>query len=470
MKEITIGQICEVTRGKLQSGKRETAIKNICIDSRASDKNMVFFALIGEKNDAHKFLGQVIEKGCRSLVVSDEKAISELLNNQRIIEQVDDKESLNIVIVQDTTKAMQELAKWYVKNLNITKIGVTGSTGKTTTKDMLYYVCSEKYKTGRTENNFNNHIGLPLTLFSFDEDIEVGILEMGMDKLGEIDLLSSIARPDMAVITNIGVSHIENLGSQEGILKAKMEITNYFDSNNLLIISDDGELLTEQRVSGDYRLVTTGEAGKNNFIISNVCDFGENGVQFNIEHNYEIQEFKLPIPGRHNVYNASLAVACGVELGISLKEAAIGLQKIVITDKRLSIKGKDGIKVIDDTYNASPASMKGALDVLLSTKGIRKVAVLGDMFELGKDSEYYHEEVGAYVAMKNIGLLITIGKDAKFIAKGASTGLSKDRIKYYKTKEEFIKEIDSVIMKGDVVLVKGSRAMEMEKIVKKIVG
>lgn len=457
MKKLTVRQIEEATGGRLLQGPETMEIDSICTDSRTVREGDVFFALIGDKHDAHRYLSQVVEAGCRCLVVSDDGAFTGLAQ----------KENVCAILVEDTTRAMQDLASYYLKLLDIIKIAVTGSTGKTSTRDFIWTVCSQKYKAHKNRGNFNNHIGVPLTILSMEEDTQVAILEMGMDKSGEIDLLARIARPDIGVITNIGMAHIENLGSRENIFKAKMELTNYFDQENTLIFHQEGEFLDKEKIHGPYRLVTTGTDGKSDYIISGIEDFGADGIQFTLEHKGNTQKFRLPVPGRHNAFNSALAVAAGEQLGITMEEAASALSQAQLTDKRLTVRGKNGIKVIDDTYNASPDSMKSAVNVLMHTKGLRSVAVLGDMFELGETSARQHELTGRYAAEHGVELLIAIGKDARFIGQGAeAAGLS--QVLWFKEKKEFLKEADSIIKKGDVVLVKGSRGMEMEEIVRKI--
>lgn len=458
MKKLKIKEVCEGSKGKLLLGNDETLIENICIDSRKAKEGDLFFALIGENHDAHKFIPMAKDAGCRAFVVSKEDFATELK----------ECEGINVVLVKDTTKALQDLAAYYISTFDMKKIGVTGSTGKTTTKDMLYYICSEKYKTARNVGNFNNEIGLPLTVLGFEEGTEVGILEMGMSSFGEISLLADIVRPEVGVITNIGVSHIENLGDREGILKAKMEITDFFDKNNALVVNETNDLLTRENTEGNYKLVTIGNTDSSDFVVSNLVDKGDEGISFTIEHHGETQRFELTIPGRHNAINGSLAVAAAMELGITMKEAARGLAKMELTDKRLNVKEKDGIKVIDDTYNASPDSMKAGIDVLLASKGTRKIAILADMLEMGKDAPKYHAEVGAYAGENNIDLLIAVGSDAKHMAVAAEETLGRERVLYYEDREKLTDEVKGLLRFGDIVLVKGSRGMAMDQVVKKI--
>ncbi len=456
MKKLTMKQIEAATGGRLFRGSGDAEVTNVCTDSRQAKVGDLFFALIGDNRDAHRYLPQVAEAGCRCVVVSDEAACRELGGD------------FQAVLVEDTTIALQELASFYLKLLNIKKIAVTGSTGKTSTRDLTWHVCSERYKTGKNAKNFNNLIGVPLTILSFDEDTEVAVIEMGMDRFGELDRLANLIRPDIGIITNIGMAHIENLGSQENIFKAKMELTHYFDETSVLIIHQEGEFLQRDRVQGVYRTVTTGFDGKSDFIIiSDIDDLGAEGIQFTLEHQGQTQEFQLPTPGRHNAFNAALAVAAGAQLGITMEEAARGLSKAKLTDKRLTIRGKNGIKVIDDTYNASPDSMKAGIDVLMHTRGLRSVAVLGDMLELGETSKEQHRLVGSHAARQGVELLVAVGSEARQIAEGAkAAGL--EQALWFPKKERFLTEMDSIIQKGDVVLVKGSRGMAMEDVVKRI--
>ncbi len=455
MKRITMKQIEEATGGRLIRGSGEVCVCHVSTDSRTCGEGDLFFALIGENHDAHRYLPQVWESGCTCAVVSQEESC------------IREERAIHVIVVEDTVKALQDLAAWYLKSLDLKKIAVTGSTGKTSTRDLTWCVCSEKFKTQKNQGNLNNHLGVPLTILSLEEDTQVAVLEMGMDRFGEIDLLAELVRPDIGIITNIGMAHIENLGSREGIFKAKMELTNYFDEDSTLIFYQEGEFLDKEKITGPYKVVTAGADGKSDFIISHIDDFGAEGIQFILEYQGHMQKFRLPVPGRHNAFNGALAVAAGMQLGITMEEAARGLEKAVLTDKRLTVRGKNGIKVIDDTYNASPDSMKAAIDVLMHTKGIRSVAVLGDMLELGENSRRQHSLVGHCAAQKGVDLLIAVGREARFIAEGAKEeGL--EHVLAFPDKEAFLQTMDSILEKGDVILVKGSRGMKMEKIVKKI--
>ncbi|MGI6722412.1 MAG: UDP-N-acetylmuramoyl-tripeptide--D-alanyl-D-alanine ligase [Anaerovoracaceae bacterium] len=454
---ITIGDVARATGGEIISGQESALIKRVVHDSRSAAAGDLFVALIGERHDAHSFIEDVVEAGCSSVLVSHMDWAGGLINGVALSQ-------LNIVKVADTRRALQDLASWYIRKIGVKVIGVTGSTGKTSTKDMTYYVCSTKYKTGRTSGNFNNDIGLPLTVLGFDEDTEVAVLEMGMDHFGEIDLLAGLVRPQIGLISNIGVSHMENLGSREGIMKAKMEITDYFTAEDTLIISTGKDLLRRENISGDYHLLTTGEEEDDDYRVSDIENVND-GLSFTLTHGGEEQRFYLPVPGRHNAFNAALAVAAGGLLGISMSEAAAGLKEMELSAGRLSLKHSGGLLVIDDTYNASPDSVKGALDVLDSTAPETKIAILGDMYELGENTLEMHRQTGEYAAASSAQKVIAIGENARYIALGAG-----DKGIYFADKKGFLNKMDELVPDEAAVLVKGSRGMKMEEIVAALAG
>lgn len=460
MKKIAVSEILKATEGKLIFGDESLVVSGVEMDSRIIKDGDLFIALPGERVDGNDFAEISFEAGAVCAIMTDkEKALA-------LAEKYGSSKA--VILTDNSEKALHKLAKWYIEGFDIKKIAVTGSNGKTTTKDMIHAVCSVKYKTHRTPVNRNNLIGLPLTVLSMEEDTEVAVFEMGMDTFNEIHTMVDIVKPDIAIITNVGTAHVERLGSREGILKAKLEITDYFTPDNVLIIPDGGDLLTKRSASGEYKLIMTGKNGESDYIISDITNHGEHGMEFMIEYQSKIHKIKLTVPGEYNVTNASLAIAAAGEIGISIEEAARGLLDMKMAEKRMNIRGKEGIKVIDDTYNASPPAMKAAIDVLISTKGVRKVAILGDMFELGEESERYHREVGEYAASAGIELLVGVGENSKYTCEGAVKKLGEENVLYFASKEEFIEEMRNVIRIGDVILVKGSRGMAMEKIVKKI--
>ena len=459
MKKYSMKEVEKAVGGVLISGDGNSIVTSISKDSREAKERNLFFPIIGETHDGHNFISQAIDRGCKDFIFSSQEWGDKL----RKISGV------SAVLVDDTTRALGRLAGDYLDKMDIRVIGITGSTGKTSTKDLTRFVCASSYETGCTEGNLNNHIGLPLTILSFAENTQVGILEMGMDKPGEMDYLAKIARPHIALMTNIGISHIENIGSREGIFRCKMEITNYFDKGDTLIVSQGEDFfqrsVMEAETDNQYLLQICGEGDDCDFQLSEVVSLGEDGTRFTLEYGGSRQEFSLPIPGAHNARNASLAVAAGVALGIPMKKAAEALKDANLTQGRIAVKKAGGITVIDDTYNASPDSMKAAMDLLVSMEGKRKIAVLGDMYELGKETETFHRQVGEYARKLGIDCLYGVGEIAENIVEGFGP-----RGKYYLKKSEFIKDGEDRISHGDVVLFKGSRGMAMEELVMSIIA
>lgn len=463
MNRITISEVVKAVNGTLLQTGEKNYIDGVKQDSRECSDGDLFVAVIGQNLDGHRYLIQAVKNGCSTLMISDCDYITDEIKSADV----------NIIRVEDTVYALGELAKYYLATLNVKKIAVTGSVGKTSVRDMIYYVLSEKYNCGRNIKNYNNHIGLPLSIFLFDNSQEVVVLEMGMDKFGEIDRLAEIVNPDIAIITNIGMSHIENLGSRQGIFQAKMEIAKHIknceEKDGVLIFADDGEFLTKKTTEGNYRQISVGRDGKSDYIISSVDDSGIEGIQFTLEYCQQTYKIKVPVPGIHNAINSSIAVAVGGVLGVSPEEAQNGLKKVELTGSRLKMVTGKTVRIIDDTYNASPDSMKSALRVLAVSRCTgKKIAVLGDMLELGEESEQQHFGVGVFAANQDIDILVAVGKDAAEIAEGASGG--KLESMYFKDKDAFYKVMNDVIGSGDLILVKGSRGMKMEEIVEKLMN
>lgn len=461
MDKISIDAVVKAVNGSLIKKCGENFITGVKHDSRECGAGDMFVAVSGEKQDGHKYIPQALRSGCRTVLVSHQNGWP------YDVDAID----FNVIEVDDTVYAMGELAKYYLDTLSLIKIAVTGSVGKTSTRDMIYYVLKEKFSCGRNMKNFNNDIGLPLSIFQFDSSMQAAVLEMGMDKFGEIDRLAEIVKPHIAVITNIGVSHIENLGSREGIFKAKMEvtkhITSYKGNPGTLIFPWDGEFLTRENTEGEYSQVVVGSDGKSDYIISHIDDFGLKGIQFTLEHMEKNRKIRIPVPGRHNAVNGTLALAVGDLLEVSEDQENIGLSKVELTGSRLKCLENHGVTVIDDTYNASPDSMKSAMKVLeKSPCSGSKTAILGDMYELGEQSQRQHLSVGLFARGLRIDKVIAVGCMAKYIAEGASGG--KPEAIYFEKKEDLYDKMNQLIGPGDIILVKGSRAMKMEQIVEKV--
>lgn len=457
MKRFTIAEIAEISGGRVLCGDGSFLVSGYAIDSRETEPGNVFFALKGLVTDGHRFIPQVIERGCNCLVISDETMLPENI------------EGLNVVVVENPLKSLQALGVHYLNSLPLKKkIGITGSVGKTSTRDMTYYVASTKYKTAKNKKNYNSSTGIPLTILEFPEDTEIAILEMGMESLGEIEELAELVRPDIAIITLVAEVHIENLGTIENILKAKMEITSQFNENSVLIVNTDCDMLKKEKVSGDYKVVSIGSTGEEDYLVKDVEDYGAEGIGFKLVSGESEYEISLPIAGAHNAKNASLAIAVGELIGISPEEAAEGLQNTELTGRRLNFKKHKGMQIIDDCYNACEDSIKSAVNTLMATEGGRKVAVLGDIFALGSIAERVHRSVGCYVAEKNVDFLVAIGDNARFYAEEAKKALGEERVKYFDKKEDFIKVKDDIIKDGDVILIKASLGMRLDTVTQSI--
>lgn len=396
-------------------------IGNVQMDSRKVEKNDIFFALNSGKN----YIQQVLEEGA-SLVICDDKKWE---GHEKV------------VVVEDTLKAMQEIAKEYRKSLPVKIIGVVGSNGKTTTKDIVYSVLSSKYKCVKTEGNYNNHIGVPYTLLQIKENDEFAVVEMGMSSRGEIKFLCETAFPDYGIITNIGDSHLEFLLNRENVFIEKSEIKNYVDKDRLIIFGDDFYL---KNLNG----IKVGFEKNNNFIIENYKETSE-GVSFEIKN----EKYNFKMNGKHNCINAAFGVVVGKTAGLSYEEIERGLKNCKVTPMRFQKVEKNGIKYINDSYNASPVSMRYSLETLADAyKGILKIAVLADMGELGKDELKYHIEVLEYAVTLDIEKIIVFGNIMKEAAEKIE---NREKLIVAETKEE-IKNIIRKDFADRVVLIKGS--------------
>jgi UDP-N-acetylmuramoyl-tripeptide--D-alanyl-D-alanine ligase len=452
MEALSIKELVVASNGTLVQGKELEKIQNIVIDSRKATEVDAFIAIIGENLDGHKFMQSALENGCKTFIKNKSNSIKIISSD------------INLIEVEDTTKALGDIAKFYKEKFNIPYIGVTGSVGKTTTKDMIYAAISTEFNTLKNEGNFNNHIGVPLTLFNLNSKHECAIIEMGMSNFNEIEYLANIVNPKIGVISNIGLSHIENLGSQEGILKAKLEITSNFDEANILIVNGDDEHLKKICKDGlKYDLKTFG-FDKNNDVYCTDYIIGEESLSFKCVIGDNEEEIFIPTVGKHNIYNAMAAILVGLSLDMNLEDIKNGLRNFKASKMRLDIIKKDDLTIINDAYNASPDSMKAALDILGRYEK-RRVAILGDMFEMGEHSEYGHRLVGEH-AISNVDILITIGENSKYISdESIKLGLNKDNVYHFYNKETAIDKLNGIINKDDVVLVKASRGMQLENIV-----
>jgi UDP-N-acetylmuramoyl-tripeptide--D-alanyl-D-alanine ligase len=378
-----------------------------------------------------------------------------------------------MILVSDTTKAYQDLAAYYRQKMNPYVIGVTGSVGKTSLKDMLGDVFRMHFQTVATEKNFNNHIGLPKTIFDMDTDTEILICEMGMDKKGEIALLVDIAKPDVGLISNIGISHRENFDDDDGIFRAKLEMTNHFDAGNLLVVNgDDAKLKSLTALPGrEYRILTAGTTEGCDYRILNATMNPDATISFDIRHKEETVHFEVCMPGLYNSLYAGMTAAIAAEHGISLRAVADAVKHISRTAHRLQIVPCGMVTVIDDSYNASPDSMGSGLETLVSITGKRKIAILAGMNELGEDSENLHREVGKNAVKIGVDVLIAVGEKGTAIAEGArAENRNKEdkgsvKVIHLTDNAETILWIKENALEDDVYLLKGSNSMRMWDIV-----
>lgn len=447
MKPMTIQTIADIVCGTLLCGDPNTMIKGVCTDTRKVEQGTLFIPLSGERFDAHDFIGDALNLGCAATLTSKKDICC-------------DKPA---VYVPNTLAALGRLACAYRMSFSLPLIGITGSVGKTTAKEMTAAVLSTSRSVLKTQGNFNNEIGLPLTLFRLEKHHEAAVIEMGMSGFGEIDRLAQIASPDLVIMTNIGLSHIEKLGSQENIYKAKTEFLPYLRPSGKVIINGDDPILLGHR---DELPENTWVVGTNESFDLYAKDIisSSDGVSFTVVHNGKEQAFKLSFPGVHNVINALLACAAGLNLGISLEQASTALATYMPGDRRMEFIKANDLTIINDCYNAAPASMEAALKVL-STQNGRKIAVLGDIKELGEYAFDAHKTIGKQVAALSIDALFTLGENGQLIADGAKeAGMQEASIASFLNIEDLNQALIRFITSGDVILIKASRAMCLERV------
>ena len=435
-----------------------TNINKITIDTRKIEKNDCYIGIKGEKNDGNKFFMDAFEKGA-SLVILDNFEMTDEINDYLV------KNNKSIIVVENTIKALGDLAKYKRSLLYSPVVAITGSAGKTSTKDVIYSILKEKYKAHKTIGNQNNHLGLPLTILSLEEDNEVLVLEMGMNHLGEISYLTSIAKPDVAIITNVGTAHIGNLGSRENILKAKLEILEGLNPNGVLIINNDNDLLHKWYLENKdkYHIITIGIYNKSDYM-ANIIEKNEWSSTFSCNNVI----YKVPVGGEHFIYNALAGVATGKEFNVSDEEIKDGILNFELSSNRMSLITTNGYTIIDDSYNANFDSMSYAIKYLGSLSG-RSIAVLGTMKELGSYSEDLHKKIGIVVKNEKIDILVTVGDEASYINEGAiEAGYNKENSYHFKDNKTAIEFINTIKKQEDNILVKASNSMNFKEIVDSI--
>ena len=463
---LTIEDLFNVPTSEIFNPDNFKPVTSVLIDSRNMVKNSLFIAINGNNFDGHNFLRAAIKNGAAAVVINRSK-----------YKQFSDID-IPVITVKDTTKALGDIAKIWRNKLSVNSglkvIAITGSNGKTSTKEIMAKLLNEKYSVNKTEGNNNNHIGVPLTIFSTREKHNVLVLELGTNHFGEIEYTSEIAKPDYALITNIGDSHLEFLKNRKGVFKEKSALFRITDEQNgFIFINNDDKILKKK--SGEYKnSLTYGFQSQerknlNIDIKGKFCGYTNDGRPV-IEINYKNKKIvqSLPLYGKHNASNFLAAVSVGLKLGLSKKEIIAGSQKLKPVNKRLNvIKIKDFL-LVDDTYNANPESMKYALEFLSQLKNIkRKIAVLGDMFELGKQEIELHKKLAVCIVKNKISELYTIGKRMKYL----SNEIENPKVikRHFKNRENLKSFLKKLELANSIILVKGSRGMKMEEFIKVII-
>lgn len=446
MKNLTVETIVKVCEGTLYGKEmvKDDAKEadGVVLDSRLLQENYVFIATKGEKVDGHKFIPSVFEKGAMAVICED---VPEDLTGP-------------CIQVKDSFVALKKLAAFYRQQLDLKVIGITGSVGKTSTKEFVAGVLSARYRVWKTQGNFNNEVGLPLTVLQLRDEHEIAVLEMGISDFGEMHRLSEIARPDICILTNIGQCHLEFLGDRNGVLRAKTEIFDFMNPEGTIFVNGDDDKLITLKDKWQEKLVTFGRNQTNDVFAANEVSKGLLGSLADIQGKVNISEVQVPLPGEHMVLNALAASAVADMLGLSTEEIKAGMRTVQSVSGRSNIIPLQDFVLIDDCYNANPVSMKAAVDLLQSANG-RKIAVLGDMFELGEEEEKLHFEVGEYTKGK-VDILICVGDLAKYIYEGAMENKEEDTLLLYlKEKEELYLHLEHIIMPQDTILLKASHGM-----------
>ena len=451
MKAMSLKEIAAACGGHYygDESKLNKRVSGVAIDSRKIEEGYLFIPIKGARVDGHTFISQVMEKG--ALCTLSEKPLGD--------------EADTYILVDSCEQALKDLAEHYRKALGIKVVGITGSVGKTSTKEMIASVLSQKYNVLKTAGNFNNEIGLPLTIFNIREEHEVAVLEMGISDFGEMHRLAKMARPDICVITNIGLCHLENLVDRDGILKAKTEMFDFAAPDAKYILNgDDDKLITVKEWDG-CNPIYFGLSTELSAFAKDIHSLSLKGTSCTICLGDNAFQVTIPIPGHHMVYNALAGALVGRKLGLNGEEIKAGIEALVPVTGRNNMIETENFLIIDDCYNANPISTKASLDVL-ATADTRKVAILGDMFELGENEKELHYGVGQHAAEKGIDLCICIGALSKNTAEGAIN--NKCSVLHFERKADFLAQADSVLKKGDTILVKASHGMEFPEIVEKL--
>ena len=463
MKNLTVANIAKACNGKIYNFdlSEDREVSGVAIDSRKTSANYLYIPFVGERVDGHDYIPDVFNKN--ALITLSEVNLDEKYPYDKY----------PYILVESSAQAIKDIAEYYRSNLDIKVVGITGSVGKTSTKEIIASVLEQKYKVLKTDGNFNNEIGLPLTIFRLTEEDEIAVLEMGISEFEEMHRIAKVAKPDVCVITNIGTCHLENLGDRDGVLKAKTEIFDYMNEEGLIVLNgDDDKLITIE----DYKGIVPLLFGNNDEFSAypiDVTDLGLLGTKVLFNILGRTIEATIPIPGKHMVGNALAASLIGDYFGLTDDEIKTGIESVKAVSGRNNIIKTDKYVVIDDCYNANPMSMKASLDVL-STANTRKVAILGDMFELGEDEIKHHENIGKYAIEKKVDVLICVGNFSRSMCESAREEVKKigaDIDVYYFGSMEKLKEVlKGILVEDDTVLIKASNGMHFKELVSLLVG
>jgi UDP-N-acetylmuramoyl-tripeptide--D-alanyl-D-alanine ligase len=437
-----------------EMGQSQILVAGVSTDTRSIQPGNLFIPLIGDNFDGHNYAADAYKSGAAAVLWQ--------------INHPNPPEGVPIIQVQDTLSALQQLAKAYRQELPVRVIGITGSNGKTTTKDLVASILSKAYQVHKTKGNLNNHIGLPLTLLQLDERSEIAVIEMGMSSRGEISLLSELAQPEAAIITMIGESHLLQLGSRLEIARAKLEILDGLQESGVLIYNGDEplieEVLRELHKEASFKRLRFGKAETNDLYPTEV-KLDTEGTHFKVNKS-EYPELYIPLLGFHNVINALAAIEVAALFGVKPEQIQAGLAELQMTSMRIEkLKAPSGLTVLNDAYNASPTSMKAALQLTDQLSGYsRKFAVLGDMLELGGDEEQFHREIGKMLSPAALDTVFTFGRLAAFIAEEAAQTFPEGKVIAFQDKQQLIEALQAITSADDVVLIKGSRGMRLEQV------
>lgn len=467
MRQLDLNYIVNGTHGKLYAKAKDDAYGNVAmveIDNRRIGDDCLFFCLIGAKVDAHRFLYDVRERGCHNVVVSDEEWAQKMA----------DCGDMNVILVPDTMIALGDLAEKYMDDWDVKRVAITGSCGKTTTKEFLYKVLSVKYNTGKNLGNYNSDTGIPLTIFnSYQEDNEIVITEVGIGEGRDMSALVAMVKPDNAIITNVGSVHMEFFeSSREKLLEAKLRITELMDKNNTLVVNNNVSNLSIESIrahsKGDFGIVTVGEAEDCDYRVTGIRDMGIHGVEGTLVHDGNSYKMEIPIVGAHNLFNAAEAIAIGGLYGIAIEDALEAIKEIDMAKDRLDVH-HGRYTIINDTYNANPEALKAAIEIVKNTPAPRKGLIIGSMGELGDDAVEIHREIARYIANCDVDYVATIGELAAEIADELRINSDIDRVYDYESFEALMEELeDEIIEEGDLFLVKGSNSLGLNRLVQQI--